>query len=513
MSKISKEIINFKFGFHHFIIVLLPVLFIFVDNINELPLDAILIPLSISLLIILISWIVMKHFIGEGKSSIILSILIISFLIFSFTRSVLIYHEIEEIRVIASNLILIPIFLLPITLIIIQILRKEFSSDVNQIMNIISITVFSFLIFQVGLFYSTDISYDEVQKLVDTPIFSINESNLKPNVYFLLLDAYSGSITLKNDFGYDNSEFYNQLEQRGFFVQKESFSNYPNTGLSIPSIVNMNYLDFLVKLQGTDSKDMRLPSKLSANNKVMQVFKSLEYDIYSFYGQEGQSKYVTENFCKYYLDLHPELMSVLINYYIPISTVRENLIENKHYDNVMCILETTMNFENKNDRPFYMHMHVMFPHQPLIFDSEGNKINDPIAANRFDDELKNTYLQQLIFANKKTLEMIDSIQEKNPQNVIILISDHGGRFGINWSNPTEMDYFRAFNNLSALYFPGQESNIPNHVSNVNIFRIFFNLYFDTNYEILDERLIWYDYTQPFLHKDVTKLVKSSSLRN
>jgi len=258
---------------------------------------------------------------------------------------------------------------------------------------------------------------------------------------------------------------------------------------------------------------MRLPSELSANNKVMQVFESLEYDIYSFYGQEGQSKYVTENFCKYYLDLHPELMSVLINYYIPISTVRENLIENKHYDNVMCILETTMNFENKNDRPFYMHMHVMFPHQPLVFDSEGGKINDPIAANRFDGELKNAYLQQVIFANKKTLEMIDSIQEKNPDNVIILISDHGGRFGVNWSDPTEMDYFRAFNNLSALYFPGQESNIPNYVSNVNIFRIFFNLYFDTNYEILDERLIWYDYTKPFLHNDVTELVKSSSLRN
>jgi hypothetical protein len=504
---------NLKFGFHHFVLVLLPVLFIFVDNINELPLNAILIPLSISLLIILIPWIVMKYLIGEGKSSIILTILIISFLIFSFTRSVLIYHEIEEIRVIASNLILIPIFLLPITLIIIQILRKEFSSDINQIMNVVSITVFSFLVFQIGLFYSVDVSHDEAQKLLDVPIFSINESSLKPNVYFLLLDAYSGNITLKNDFGYDNSEFYNQLEQRGFFVQKESYSNYPNTGLSIPSIVNMNYLDFLVELQGTDSTDMRLPSELSANNKVMQVFESLEYDIYSFYGKEGQSKYVTENFCKYYLDLHPELMSVLINYYIPISIVRENLSENKHYNNVMCILETTMNFENKNDRPFYMHMHVMFPHQPLVFDSEGNKINDPIAANRFDGELKNAYLQQLIFANKKTLEIIDSIQEKNPDNVIILMSDHGGRFGVDWADPTEMDYFRGFNNLSALYFPGQESNIPNYVSSVNIFRIFFNLYFDTNYEILDERLIWYDYTKPFVHNDVTELVKSSSLRN
>jgi|TARA_Y100000310_G_scaffold336589_1_gene421557 hypothetical protein len=381
-------------------------------------------------------------------------------------------------------------------------------------MNVVSITAVSFMVFQIGLFYTIDPSYDEAQTLLDVPLFQTGESNQIPDVYLLLLDAYSGDITLKNDFEYDNSEFYKQLETKGFFVQKEGFSNYPNTELSMPSIMNMNYLDFIPQLQGKDSVDMRLTQKLWNNNKVMQVFHSLGYEIYSFHGRSGSSSnMVTENFCRYDFDLNAELASALINHYVPISIIRENLSENKHYDNIMCILNTAINFENQTNTPFYMHMHIRFPHQPLIFDSEGNRVSDPISPNRFDSELKDAYLQQLIFANKKTLEIIDSIQQRNPDAVIIVMSDHGGRFGVDWLNPSEMDYFRALNNLTALYFPEKELDIPTYVSAVNVFRIFFNVYFDADYEIFDEKLIWYHPSKPFIQIDVTELVKSSSLVN
>ncbi len=501
------------FGFHHFIFVLFPVLLIYLDNINEIPIFDILIPLIISLGIISIPWILLTYFIGEKKSSIIISILIIIFLIFAYVRSVLIYHEIEEIRFIARNIILIPTFSLPAAFIIFKILRQEFSSNVTQIINVMSITVVGFMIFQIALFYSVDVPHDESQKLLNVPIFEINELNSSPNVYLLMLDAYSGNITLTKDFEYDNSEFYRQLEARGFFVQKESYSNYPNTALSMPSIMNMNYLDFLSEVQQKNSTDLRLIQNLWNNNKVMEVFQSAGYEIYSFHGGFGTSSLTTENFCRTNLDLNPELSYALANFYIPISEIRVNLFEKQHYDTVLCVLDKTKNFESQTNIPFYMHMHVKIPHPPFVFDSEGNKIEDTISSNRFDSELKDAYLQQLIFTNKKTLEIIDGIQQRNHNDVIIIMSDHGGRFAVDWNNPSEMDYFRGFNNLSALYFPGQELNLPTYVSAVNTFRIFFNIYFDTNYEILDEKFIWYSPENPFIQKDVTELVKSSSLRN
>ena len=119
------------------------------------------------------------------------------------------------------------------------------------------------MIFQGAVFYlENDTSFVEAQKLLNVPILQASETSQKPDVYFLLLDAYSGDATLKNDFGYDNSEFYKQLEKRGFFVQRDSFSNYPNTELSMPSIMNMQYLDFITKLQGEESRNQSLAQKL-----------------------------------------------------------------------------------------------------------------------------------------------------------------------------------------------------------------------------------------------------------
>ena len=97
--------------------------------------------------------------------------------------------------------------------------------------------------------------------------------HLYPNVYLILLDAYSGNTLLEKDFGFDNSEFYKKLRDRGFVVQEKSFSNYPNTELSMPSILNMNYLDFLVEIQGEDSNDMSVTQKLWNENKVMEFFE------------------------------------------------------------------------------------------------------------------------------------------------------------------------------------------------------------------------------------------------
>ena len=65
---------------------------------------------------------------------------------------------------------------------------------------------------------------------------------------------------------------------------------------------------------------------------------------------------------------------------------------------------------------------------------------------------QNAYLEQLKFASKKTLEIIDSIQERSSENIIIIISDHGYRYYINWENPTVDDYIRGFNNLSCILF-------------------------------------------------------------
>jgi len=504
-----------KIGIHPFIFSLLPITLIFIDNLTEIPLDDLFEPLLLSVTFAIIPWLVIMRFVGEKKSGLIISLIVILLIIFAHIRGFLIYNDVEEIRFIAKNLILIPIFMSFAFFGIVYIIRKKISPDITSIANVVSIAIISVMFMQAAFFYTNNIySFEIAEESLNVPVLHASDTAEKPDVYFLVLDAYSGDIILKNDFGYDNSEFNKQLKNRGFFVQERSFSNYPNTELSMPSIMNMAYLDSLSEILGENSTAKSLTRQIWNENKAMQVFKANEYDILTFHGRLGTaSNMVTDRFCTSAFDVNPELLGVFINMYFPISSIRTQLLDDKHYDIIKCVFSTVINFDKNTENPLYMHIHVRFPHQPFVFDSDGNKVQDPISVARFDNELKDAYLGQLIFANKKTIELVDSIQNRDPESVIIIMSDHGSRLGVNWNEPTETDYYRALNNISAFYFPGKENYFPMDIAAVNTFRIFFNLYFETDYEILEDRQIWYAPSKPFYHIDITDKIGGLSIRN
>ena len=98
----------------------------------------------------------------------------------------------------------------------------------------------------------------------------------------MIFDEYAGNISLKNNFDYDNTDFLKKLQSIGFYVPEISYSNYPNTDLSLPSTFNMGYLDFLTEELGKDSRDMRLVQELRDNSLMMKVLKLHGYKITSF---------------------------------------------------------------------------------------------------------------------------------------------------------------------------------------------------------------------------------------
>ena len=119
------------------------------------------------------------------------------------------------------------------------------------------------MIIHVGVFYTENQNtLEETRELLNVPLFQITETK-QPNVYFLVLDAYSGNDRLEDGFGYDNSKFYKQLEEREFYVQKTSFSNYANTEFSVPSMLNMQYFDYVSELKGKKYKNVLLMQQLT----------------------------------------------------------------------------------------------------------------------------------------------------------------------------------------------------------------------------------------------------------
>ena len=489
-----------KLPIHTFLFSLFPIMFFFQGNLHEIPFGDVIFPLFLSISITFLSWVILRKFIGSQRSGLIISLIIMSFINLGNIRFFISDNPTESLQSSVEGQILVSILLLVNVIGIIYFLKKHRLDAKTSIANVVSMTMIGVLIFSITSFSITTADDNSFANLSDIPV-QISDVENKPNIYFIILDEYAGSIQLKNDFNFDNSNFSIELEKRDFFVGNESFSNYPNTSLSVPSIMNMIYLDFIPDKLGKDSKNIRVVEKMINENNVMKILQANDYKITTLDGVVGRipNTYLADiTLCSSIFDINPDIRKNFALVYVPIVGLQELVFSEVIRSKLECSFSALIDFNEDPKNPDFVVAHLRFPHSPYIYDSFGNSIS---INDRGD---KNAYLEQLKFANKKTLEIIDSIQERSSENIIIVISDHGYRPYINWENPTIDDYIRGFNILAAYYLPGEEKH--EKIAPVNIFRTIFNSYLETNYEILDDRQIWYSEEWVFDHDDVTDLM-------
>ena len=486
-----------KLPIHTFLFSLFPIMFFFQGNLHEIPFGDVIFPLFLSISITFLSWVILRKFIGSQRSGLIISLIIMSFINLGNIRFFISDNPTESLQSSVEGQILVSILLLVNVIGIIYFLKKHRLDAKTSIANVVSMTMIGVLIFSITSFSITTADDNSFANLSDIPV-QISDVENKPNIYFIILDEYAGSIQLKNDFNFDNSNFSIELEKRDFFVGNESFSNYPNTSLSVPSIMNMIYFDFIPDKLGKDSKNIRVVEKMINENNVMKILQANGYKITTLDGVVGRipNTYLADiTLCSSIFDINPDIRKNFALVYVPIVGLQELVFSEVIRSKLECSFSALIDFNEDPKNPDFVVAHLRFPHSPYIYDSFGNSIS---INDRGD---KNAYLEQLKFANKKTLEMIDSIQERSSENIIIVISDHGYRPYINWENPTIDDYIRGFNILAAYYLPGEEKH--EKIAPVNIFRTIFNSYLEMNYEILDDRQIWYSEEWVFEHDDVT----------
>ena len=489
-----------KLPIHTFLFSLFPIMFFFQGNLHEIPFGDVIFPLFLSISITFLSWVILRKFIGSQRSGLIISLVIMSFINLGNIRFFISDNPTESLQSSVEGQILVSILLLVNVIGIIYFLKKHRLDAKTSIANVISMTMIGVLIFSITSFSITTADDNSLANLSDIPV-QISDVENKPNIYFIILDEYAGFIQLKNDFNFDNSNFSIELEKRDFFVGTESFSNYPNTSLSVPSIMNMIYFDFIPDKLGKDSKNIRVVEKMINENNVMKILQSNGYKITTLDGVVGRisNTYLADiTLCSSIFDINPDIRKNFALVYVPIVGLQDLVFNEVIRNKLECSFSALIDFNEDPKNPDFVVAHLRFPHSPYIYDSFGNSVS---INDRGD---KNAYLEQLKFANKKTLEMIDSIQERSSENIIIVISDHGYRPYINWENPTIDDYIRGFNILDAYYLPGEEKH--EKIAPVNIFRTIFNLYLEMDYEILDDRQIWYSQERVFDHDDVTDLI-------
>lgn len=332
---------------------------------------------------------------------------------------------------------------------------------------------------------------------VDLEAVETFDSAARPNVVLLILDGYGRSDLLEERFGFDNRAFEDALEARGFVVATNSTSNYNTTNWSLPSFLNLDYLDAL----GLDGGDEKGLSAAIRRHRALEYFKALGYDTYAFstgyeISDPGKgtdhvihSRYPWFEFSEF------EYAAAEFN---PVAgLVRAAGFDFAHrawYSRIVFTLNNLHRPLVNADGPVYVWAHVVAPHWPFVFEADGGPRYTEMAFTLREQpgvfesaESRNETVQnQIQGLNKHVLEAADRVfGASNEPPIFLIVSDHSPGDG------TPMP--REMRNFCAVYLPDAGSEIDAEVLDsltlVNVFRVVFNTYFGGEFPLLETRTI------------------------
>jgi len=500
---------NLTFPIHILFLTIFPIIFLFSENMHELVPADIIIPLLVIIPISLIAFFVLKFILKDSnKAALIVSVGLVLFFTYGHFYNILKGLTIFEENIGRHRYIIIPFvlsFLIPVFFII---KSKIDFKNITKIVNVISIVLVGMVILNITTYGISEIeSYSTIDFELNNNSIELQNMQNTPDVYYIILDEYGGPESMKY-LNYDNSQFYEFLKGKNFIIPEKSTSNYPMTHFSIPSTMNMEYVNDLSNILGEDSKTFLPLREMLYNSQVIKNFKSLGYDIVIF-----ESGFVPpENFVLVDDIICPDqgIDSVLLDMIGRTSMMGyfvERYEEGKIRDRINCTFSEIKTIGNNKDEPIFVFAHMLIPHPPNVFGPNGEVIvpGNHISSEIWDEKI--AYLDQLEFTNNEITKVIEKILDENEKPIIIIQSDHGSGFDIDWKNPDESMILQRLSILNAYYVPEiSENQFYENITPVNSFRIIFNDYFNGNYKILEDLNYWNNVYKPFDFHDVTEII-------
>ena len=321
------------------------------------------------------------------------------------------------------------------------------------------------------------------------------DSCKKPDIFYIIFDTYASSKQLKYEYGYSNLRIEDYLHNQGFYIAKDSKSNYNSTAYSVGSTLNMNYIRNVDTINKTTDRQYLQALKLSFKNEVAAFLQNegyniLNHSLFDFDSHPTTMKNIDFWGIRKLYDNYNLLFKLGrdIGYHFPAKIVRlfdydrYNLNKKRLSDEILKEVITSVKL--KTTGPKFVYGHFLGPHPPYFYDSTGKLFGSPLPSDKV------AYLHEIAFSNSIIKQITDSIMAySNRPTVIIFQGDHGISFDES-ANPGE-----NFPNFSAIYFSNKDySLLTDSTHNVNTFRIVFNTFFGQKMELLPYRsefIQWY----------------------
>jgi hypothetical protein len=525
----KKFIIKKSPVFYPYIFAVFPIFFLFAHNIEEVFFPEVLMPsifiLSLTVLMKLCLRLMVKN---THKTGILISVFLIFFFTYGSAYDVVNGFRIKNL-IIDSHKFFIFFWCACFIFAVHLIIRIKWNLRIlTNFLNIMSFVLFLLVLINISVYKlktndvkQIDLTFERTKNKDNNEKETISSSFSKDilrDIYYIILDGYASSSTLKEIYDFNNAEFEKHLISKGFYIAAESRSNYVLTFLSLASSLNMKYVNFLTEMLGDKSKDRKIPYQMISNSEVMNFLKWNGYKFIHFSSGWGATNYNKFADLNVYNSRANEFWMILIR------TTLLRLFEN-HFIVYVARKRVVSSFSqlgkiNRIKEPKFVFAHIIPPHPPYIFGADCGPVSETnLEMSGGVWEQKRNYLNQLICINKKVEMLIESILLQSSISPIIIIqSDHGTASTFidsdsgtaSWGNPTEKMIRERTRIFNAYYLPDfneDEEYIYDSITPVNTFRCVLNYYFDTNYGLLEDFSYYSNYDYPYKFINVTGIAK------
>ncbi|MBN1586579.1 MAG: sulfatase-like hydrolase/transferase [Candidatus Omnitrophica bacterium] len=498
--------------FHPFLFALFPILSAFVHNSSQMQLSELWLPLSVVLAGTSLLWILLRMGIEDrAKVGLLLSGLI--FFFFSYGHVIGLIHgaRLGGWMWGRHRYVLLVFGLLLVSHVFLCLRTRRNLETLTRFLNTFSLCL-------VGISLITGLAQfgGRIQNSEgpDPSGMALKAPAAKPDIYYLILDGYGRQDVLQNLYDYDNSEFLGFLKQKGFYIASQSYTNYPQTHLSLSSSLNFEYLDELARRMGPRNSDRSPLVKRMRDNRIMQLLKSQGYRTLSF------DTLVKADVHLSYKGTVTEFQNVLLNT-TPVPYLMERLRlpfsrfqYDAHRNQMRFILEKLPELPQE-DGPIFVFAHVLLPHPPFVLGAQGEALSVDRKFHLYDGshffELGGTrkeylegYRNQVRYVNSKVNTAVERILQESVRPVVLIIQgDHGPGMYLDHSSLEKTHLAERMAILNAYYLPGAEARLYPRISPVNSFRVLLNHVFGADLELLPDRSHFAPHTYPYDLTEVT----------
>jgi hypothetical protein len=410
----------------------------------------------------------------------------------------------------------------------VSIVQIAFLINVMSGVAILLEVVYAFQVFSrvPSSYYRTDL---QQQQWVDAAA-AVSKTTHKPDIYYIVLDAYARQDVLQEIYGFDNGEFINFLRTEGFIVPVNSRSNYPRTALSISTSLNMDYLHEIAP-GANDSYFWWLMSPLIHNSRARTLLEAGGYQTVALSTDWGITDLTDSDV---YLHPYPVMLTDFERHTLATTPLKGF---SRFIGSISPIptMEThrriiLFNFEQLArvpaiPGPKFVFAHIVSPHPPFVFDRTGKPL-DPNYGFTFNDgfnvesdltsvreQYRQSYNGQVEFVNSRLRELITRIlADSETPPIIILQADHGPGMLVDFSSVEKTCLQERYSIFAAFYLPGFDGReVPTDITPVNLFRLIFNEYFSTDLPMLENSFYFpKDTVRIYNLEDISRHIDSDS---